>query len=273
MNVLTYTDLISCICSGLRKQPIDLERKPLLYDYYANTLNPIYDKRNFDEIDAFAMPTSAMLKRQQFDDITNEKRAVKGISNMPYLHLDNKRDDMSEFSNQHKRNFDEIDAFAMPSFLYKRSRLAHQHYDTSANKPVYSTRVYLPQFNEVEPTTYADLRQYMDESAGGASSAGAASLTTSAVLNKTPESHALPANPMIMGKRNFDEIDQFAMPPLMMLQSSLKRRMLARNRENDAGGRQKKSIGAASVSSVAKQDHQGQSERSGMPATDNAAAV
>lgn len=28
-----------------------MEEKPLLYEYYANTLNPIIDRRNFDEID------------------------------------------------------------------------------------------------------------------------------------------------------------------------------------------------------------------------------
>lgn len=30
---------------------VDLDEKPLLYDYYANTLNPIIDRRSFDEID------------------------------------------------------------------------------------------------------------------------------------------------------------------------------------------------------------------------------
>lgn len=30
---------------------VDLEEKPLLYDYFANTLNPIIDRRNFEEID------------------------------------------------------------------------------------------------------------------------------------------------------------------------------------------------------------------------------
>lgn len=29
----------------------DLDEKPLLYEYYTNTLNPIIDRRGFDEID------------------------------------------------------------------------------------------------------------------------------------------------------------------------------------------------------------------------------
>lgn len=31
---------------------VELDEKPLLYDYYANTLNPIIDRRNFEESDA-----------------------------------------------------------------------------------------------------------------------------------------------------------------------------------------------------------------------------
>lgn len=30
---------------------VDLEEKPLLYEYYSNTLNPIIDRRNFDDLD------------------------------------------------------------------------------------------------------------------------------------------------------------------------------------------------------------------------------
>lgn len=60
-----------CLCVGLKgsfnisfnwhilnkwRKPIshhavDLEEKPLLYEYYANTLNPIIDRRNFEEPD------------------------------------------------------------------------------------------------------------------------------------------------------------------------------------------------------------------------------
>lgn len=29
----------------------DLDEKPLLYEYYTNTLNPIIDRRGFDEVD------------------------------------------------------------------------------------------------------------------------------------------------------------------------------------------------------------------------------
>lgn len=46
-----------CFCKIKRKPPgaahhtVDLEEKPLLFEYYANTLNPIIDRRNFDDID------------------------------------------------------------------------------------------------------------------------------------------------------------------------------------------------------------------------------
>lgn len=37
--------------TGTAHHTVDLEEKPLLFEYYANTLNPIIDRRNFDDID------------------------------------------------------------------------------------------------------------------------------------------------------------------------------------------------------------------------------
>lgn len=221
----------------------------------------MFNKRNFDEIDAFAMPPSSMFNKRNFDEIdafampefvrkrtatasaTKPRSSSASGSAQPRSVAEHKRnfDEIDAFAMppssmfNHKRNFDEIDAFAMPSFLYKRSRLSHD--GAAANKPaaVYAPRTYVPEFNEVEPSTYADLRRYMDDESS--SSAGAAST-------------AAAARAAMMAKRNFDEIDQFAMPPMMMVQSSLKRKLLGRNREA-LGGKQKKSMGTVASGSSA----------------------
>lgn len=79
-----------------------MERKPLLYDYYANTLNPIYDKRNFDEIDRHGMAG------------LNGKRSAGGMDEIDrygMIGLHGKRDG----------GMDEIDRYGMVGLQGKRS--------------------------------------------------------------------------------------------------------------------------------------------------------
>lgn len=45
---------------------VDLEEKPLLYEYYANTLNPIIDRRNFEEIDGHLGKRSIEIDSDRF---------------------------------------------------------------------------------------------------------------------------------------------------------------------------------------------------------------
>lgn len=103
----------------------------MLYEYYANTLNPIIDKRNFDEIDRLGMdrlnkrfflerPKQTQYDQQQRfreidhndyhdyvkrmlnDDRSMRSNAVAGSSALP-----------REYA---KRNFDEIDRFGPDVF-------------------------------------------------------------------------------------------------------------------------------------------------------------
>lgn len=104
--------------------------KPLLYDYYANTLNPIYDKRNFDEIDGYAMP----------------------------------------FAQFQKRNFDEIDAFAMPVFPQKRAHKRLQLHSADRFPSSAAAAARSPDFNEIDRSTYSDFmkRMYNEDRASSA---------------------------------------------------------------------------------------------------------
>lgn len=117
-----------------------------------------------------------------------------------------------------KRNFDEIDAFAMPDYPQKRSfpsAMSHHGAVQSKRTPLPiktndKSSIYSPNFNEIDQSTYSDFmkRMYNDDRASSAALATA--------------------------KRNFDEIDRFAMPRLI-LQNTLKRKI-------EAGNKVKKSI-------------------------------
>lgn len=61
------------------------DRRTLLYNYYARGLAPMYDKRNFDEIDRYS--TFGGKRNYDFMDLNDRQNAVK-------------------------RNFDEIDRYA-----------------------------------------------------------------------------------------------------------------------------------------------------------------
>lgn len=232
-----------------QKQPIDLERKPLLYDYYANTLNPIYDKRTveeadrpndikrsqFDQIDRYAMPFY-MNKRSELKNTEHEsgdrlsKRNFDEIDRfaMPMLHF-----------KQPKRNFDEIDAFAMPLKLAharKMNQIAKRPYHSTTFDANYPSNT--PDFNEIDRSSYTDfVKRYMDEDR---------------------------ASSAVVSKRNFDEIDRFAMPHLF-LQNSLKRK-------NGAGNMVKKSVRhPADSSPIEKRDvRQVQTLERSTPAADDA---
>jgi len=92
---------------------VDLERKPLLYDYYANTLNPVNAKR-FDEIDRVGM--FGLQGKRNFDEIDRSGLSgFHGKRNFDEI-------DRSGFSGFHgKRNFDEIDRSGISGFHGKRN--------------------------------------------------------------------------------------------------------------------------------------------------------
>lgn len=126
----------------------------MLYDYYANTLNPIIDKRNFDEIDRFAFgkrfflerprPVSAVMPtaehkfhevdRNDYQDymkrMLNDDRVVKRFSNFDEID----RFGLNQFvqsspyhvSMLNKRNFDEIDRFG-PEMFADTKRMPSYH--------------------------------------------------------------------------------------------------------------------------------------------------
>lgn len=92
---------------------MDLERKPLLYDYYASALNPVNDKR-FDEIDRVGMV--GLQGKRNFDEIDRSGfTGFHGKRNFDEI-------DRSGFTGFHgKRNFDEIDRSGLNGLHKKRS--------------------------------------------------------------------------------------------------------------------------------------------------------
>lgn len=143
---------------------IDLDEKPLLYDYYANTLNPIIDKRNFDEIDRFAFGKRFFLERprpvtvsagpisvpgteQKFHEIErddyhdymkrmmNDEPAMKRRQDGEFDEIDRfSLNPFSLFKNmRQKRNFDEIDRFGPEMFADTKRRMPTAYHDDFAN--------------------------------------------------------------------------------------------------------------------------------------------
>ncbi|XP_037032305.1 orcokinin peptides type B-like isoform X1 [Bradysia coprophila] len=91
---------------------VDLERKPLLYDYYPNAFNNA-DKR-FDEIDRLGMV--GLQGKRNFDEI--DRSAFSGFhGKRNFDEID--RSGLSGFHG--KRNFDEIDRSGLNGFHKKRS--------------------------------------------------------------------------------------------------------------------------------------------------------
>lgn len=121
-------------------QPVELEEKPLLYEYYSNTLNPIIDKRNFDEIDRMGMDRLNKRvvidrpKQQQFD-----QQRFHEIDHNDY------RDYIKRIYNDEriirplvKRNFDEIDRFGPDVFVdSKRMYRVDTNDEDESNKSKY----------------------------------------------------------------------------------------------------------------------------------------
>lgn len=167
------------INSSNKKQPIDLERKPLLYDYYANTLNPIYDKRNFDEIDRYG-GMSGLNGKRNFDEI--DRVGMNGI---------------------HKRNFDEIDRTPLSSLERKRSNMnMDRYYKRNSMDMVYLADQSQPKaqtFNEIDRSAYTDfMKRYFD-----------GDRTASDIAKRNFDEIDRHGMSGLNGKRNFDEIDRF----------------------------------------------------------------
>lgn len=98
---------------------MDLDENPLLYEYYANTLNPIIDKRNFDEIDRLGMDDldkRAIYKRSSEDSDGNGYGRRPGSQLYEIQFNENDINGMDDVSGAHKaslsfdRQFDGIDA-------------------------------------------------------------------------------------------------------------------------------------------------------------------
>lgn len=180
---LSENFLLSCVLFNLNRfffsisrsqlhRAIDLDRKPLLYDYYANTLNPIYHKRNFDEIDRASLSGF----KRNFDEI--DRSSLSGFhAKRNFDEID--RTGLTGFHT--KRNFDEIDRSALSGLIH-RKRYAEPH------------RLNGMIFNEVDRNAFTDFmkRYYNDD-------------RINTGMPKTDN------EVFGMAKKNFDEIDRSAL--------------------------------------------------------------
>lgn len=118
---------------------IDLDEKPLLYDYYANTLNPIIDKRNFDEIDRFAFGKRFFLERPRPVAAALTSAAPASDQKFHEVERSDYQDFMKRMLNddrvvkRYSSNFDEIDRFGLNQFVqsapYHVSLLNKRNFD------------------------------------------------------------------------------------------------------------------------------------------------
>lgn len=127
-----------------------MDEKPLLYDYYANTLNPIIDKRNFDEIDRFAFGKRFFLERPRpvvaaalpaAAPPAAAAAAAAALASEQQKFHEVERNDYQDFMKRMlnddrvvKRysNFDEIDRFGFNQFVtspYHSSLLKKRNFD------------------------------------------------------------------------------------------------------------------------------------------------
>ncbi|XP_065083061.1 uncharacterized protein LOC135705318 [Ochlerotatus camptorhynchus] len=83
------------------------DRRTLLYNYYARGLAPMYDKRNFDEIDRYS--TFGGKRNYDFMDLNDRQNTVK----RNFDEIDRHAGFNSRLRNDRnmKRNFDEIDRY------------------------------------------------------------------------------------------------------------------------------------------------------------------
>ncbi|XP_058461540.1 uncharacterized protein LOC131436690 [Malaya genurostris] len=86
------------------------DRRTLLYQYYARGLAPMYDKRNFDEIDRYSK-FSGKRTRYDMDDLNQAyKRNFDEIDR--WANFNSRLNNDPRQSDYVKRNFDEIDRYA-----------------------------------------------------------------------------------------------------------------------------------------------------------------
>ncbi|XP_055601026.1 uncharacterized protein LOC129749921 isoform X1 [Uranotaenia lowii] len=131
---LTPNDMVAKIKRSLNNS----DRRTLLYSYYARGLAPMYEKRNFDEIDRFSSfggkrnygligqyETPSMVKRQ-FDEIDS----FAGVGPSLGSRLGKRFDEIDRFAfrpNQ-KRPFREVEEFGggSPNHLKRNGKLADE---------------------------------------------------------------------------------------------------------------------------------------------------
>lgn len=135
-------------------QPIDLEEKPLLYEYYANTLNPIIDKRNFDEIDRLGMDRlnkRFFLERPKPAQYEQQQQTQPQSQQQPQRFREVDRSDYHDFVKRmlnddrvirplnreqlSKRNFDEIDRFGPDVFVDSKRSMFHGGESSEEDEP------------------------------------------------------------------------------------------------------------------------------------------
>ncbi|XP_058831824.1 uncharacterized protein LOC131690243 [Topomyia yanbarensis] len=80
------------------------DRRTLLYQYYARGLAPMYDKRNFDEIDRYSKFSGNQAYKRNFDEIDRWANFNSRLSNDPRR---------IDYVKRNTGNFDEIDRYAV----------------------------------------------------------------------------------------------------------------------------------------------------------------
>ncbi|XP_055314550.1 uncharacterized protein LOC129575291 isoform X2 [Sitodiplosis mosellana] len=112
---------------------VDLEEKPLLFEYYSNTLNPIIDRRNFDEVDNHLGKRSIDTEPDRYPPkrfFLERPRALPTVQEQQQkqhnFHEVSDKNDYQEYMKRMlnddrivpvKRNFDEIDRFGLNRFV------------------------------------------------------------------------------------------------------------------------------------------------------------
>lgn len=173
---------------------VDLERKPLLYDYYANTLNPVNDKR-FDEIDRVGMV--GLQGKRNFDEIDRSAfSGFHGKRNFDEI-------DRSGFSGFHgKRNFDEIDRSGLNGLHKKRSIDNSERFMANGSDDINST------FGDLLSRYYNDDRDMAKRNFDEIDRFGPGGFLKRNFQHELEEISRL-GRASQFSKKNFDEIDRF----------------------------------------------------------------
>lgn len=175
---------------------VDLERKPLLYDYYGSTLNPVTAKR-FDEIDRVGMV--GLQGKRNFDEI--DRSGLSGFhGKRNFDEID--RSGLSGFHG--KRNFDEIDRSALSGLHKKRSIDNSERYymqtgpdDINSGFGDFLNRYYNDD-NEVVKRNFDEIDRF-----------GPGGFLKRNFQRELEEISRLGGRGSQFAKKNFDEIDRF----------------------------------------------------------------